>query len=68
MLKKPRGRPDGVSVVGQLSVWDKVSHRRLEESVWSEVRADPRLVFAAAAGQALPRLLWTLAKLCPKES
>lgn len=68
MLKKPRGRPDGVSVVGQLSVWDKVSHRRLEESVWSEVRADPRLVFAAAAGQALPRLLWTLAKLCPKDS
>lgn len=57
-----------MSVVGQLSVWDKVSHRRLEESVWSEVHGDPRLVSTAATGQALPRLLWTLAKLCPKDS
>lgn len=53
MLKKPLRRPDGVTVVGRLSVWDKVSHRRLEESVWSEIHGDPRQCLAAP-GQDLP--------------
>lgn len=42
MLKKLLRRPDGVTVVGRLSVWDKVSHRSLGESVWSEIHADLR--------------------------
>lgn len=53
-----------MSVVGQLSVWDKVSHRRRQEPVWSEVRGDPRLMSTAAPGQALPWLLWTLWPSC----
>lgn len=48
-----------MTVVGKLSVWDKVSHRRLEESVWSEIHGDPRQC-VAAPGQDLPWLLWTL--------
>lgn len=57
-------------IVGRFSVWDKVSHRRLEESVWSEIRGDPRQCLQLPQARiSLPQApVDTLAKLDPKDS
>lgn len=68
MLKKPLGRPDGVTVVGRLSVWDKVSHRRLEESVWSEIHGDLPRIYSCLRPDSPLAPVDTLARLCPKDS
>lgn len=65
MPKKLLRRPDGVSVVGQLSMWDKVSHRRLEGLVWSEVLG---CVYSCPRPGSPLAPVDTLAKLCPKDS
>lgn len=68
MLKKQPRRPDGVTVVGRLSVWDKVSHRRLEESVWSEIHGDPPSIYSCLRPGSPSAPVDTLARLCPKDS